>query len=166
MKKSIGIIFLTDPGEPRGCSTNSLVIHWFSNGLWIYLVPTALRHRHTQTVWDSSSTNKIDYVIVIKNIINPKGHQNPINGSIFTAILMKGSIGGASAVEGLRSTGLPRLVSKIIILDFLQNFEQDALMELQAYFPPNFHPESKNRRKKDISNFVPIQALNLTKFWG
>ena len=52
--------------------------------------------------------------MVIKNFLNPKGHQNPINGSIVTAILLKGlilPIGGASAVEGLRSTGLPRLVS-------------------------------------------------------
>jgi hypothetical protein len=50
---------------------------------------------------------------VIKTFQNPKGHQNLINGSKVTAILLKGwilSIGGASAVEGLRSTGLPRLV--------------------------------------------------------
>jgi hypothetical protein len=50
---------------------------------------------------------------VIKNFLKPKGHQNPINGLKFTAILLKGRIlpiGGASAVEGLQSTGLPRLV--------------------------------------------------------
>ena len=44
---------------------------------------------------------------------NPEVHQNPINGSKVTAILLKGwilPIGGASAVEGLRSTGLSRLV--------------------------------------------------------
>ena len=29
---------------------------------------------------------KIDYVIVIKNFLNPKGHQNPISGSKLTAI--------------------------------------------------------------------------------
>ena len=48
-----------------------------------------------------------------KTFLNPKGHQNPINGSKVTVILLKGCIspvGGASAVEGLRSTGLPRLV--------------------------------------------------------
>ena len=47
---------------------------------------------------------KIDYVIVIKNFLNPEGHQNPITGSKVTAILLKGRIlpiGGASAGEGL-----------------------------------------------------------------
>ena len=60
------------------------------------------------------------YVIVIKTFLNPKGHQNLINGSKVTAILLKGwisPVGGASAVEGLRSTGLPRLVfSKFLAL--------------------------------------------------
>ena len=66
-----------------------------------------------QTVRDSSSSYKTDYVIVIKTFLNPKGHQNRISGSKVTAILLKERIlpiGGASAVEGLRSTGLPRLV--------------------------------------------------------
>ena len=52
---------------------------------------------------------------MIKNFLNPEGHQNRINGSKVTAILLKGwisPIGGASTVEGLRSTGLPRLVSQ------------------------------------------------------
>ena len=50
----------------------------------------------------------------MKNFINPEGHQNRIGGSKATAILLKElmlPIGGASAVEGLRSTGLPRLFS-------------------------------------------------------
>ena len=50
---------------------------------------------------------------MIKNFLNPEGHQNQINGSKVTAILLKGwilPIGGASTVEGLRSTGLPCLV--------------------------------------------------------
>ena len=75
--------------------------------------PTALRRRHAQTVIDSSSSYKIDYVIVIKTFLNPDGHQNRISGLKVTAILLKGWIlptGEASAVEGLRSTGLPRLV--------------------------------------------------------
>ena len=73
----------------------------------------ALRRRHAQTVRDRASSYKIDYVVVIKSYLNPKGHQNPISGSKVTAILLKGwilSIGGASAVEGLQSTRLPRLV--------------------------------------------------------
>ena len=46
-------------------------------------------------------------------ILNLKGHPNRITGSKVTAILMNGRIlpnGEATAVEGLRSPGLPRLV--------------------------------------------------------
>ena len=56
-------------------------------------------------VRDRSSSYKIDYAIVFKNFLNPKGHQHPICGSKVTAILMKGWIlptGGASVGEGLR----------------------------------------------------------------
>ena len=42
--------------------------------------PTALWRRHAQTVRDSTSSYKTDYVIVIKNIQNPEGHQNPFSG--------------------------------------------------------------------------------------
>ena len=41
-------------------------------------------------VRDSTSSYKIDYVIVIKIFLNPKGHQNPNSGSKVTAILLKG----------------------------------------------------------------------------
>ena len=64
-------------------------------------------------VRDSTSSYKIDYVIVMKTYLNSEGHQNPISGAKVTAIL---PIGGASAVEGLRSTGLPRLVFYIHII--------------------------------------------------
>ena len=50
---------------------------------------------------------------MIKNFLNPEGHQNRLSGSKVTAFSLKGRIlpiGGASLVEGLRSTGLPRLV--------------------------------------------------------
>ena len=60
--------------------------------------PTALRRRHAQTVRDSTSSYKIDYVIVIKKLLNPEWHQNPTGGSKVTAILLKGwilPIGGA-----------------------------------------------------------------------
>ena len=42
---------------------------------------------------------------MIKNLINPEGHQNPISGSNVMAILLNGCIlpfGGASAGEGQR----------------------------------------------------------------
>ena len=53
---------------------------------------TALRRRHAQTVRDSSFSNKIDYVIVIKTFLNPEGHQNLISCSKVMAILLKGLI--------------------------------------------------------------------------
>ena len=78
--------------------------------------PIALRHRHAQTVTESSSSYKIDSVKVIKTSLNPGGLQNCISGSKVTSILLKGwilPIGGASSLEGLRSTGLPRLVYNV-----------------------------------------------------
>ena len=75
--------------------------------------PTALLRRHAQTIRVSTSSYKIDYVIVIKNYLNPEGHQNPISGSKVTAILLKGwilPIGGASAGEGLPCSLRSRLV--------------------------------------------------------
>ena len=58
-------------------------------------------------VEDVVFSHKIDYVTI------PEGHPNRFTGSRVTAILLNGwilPIGEASAVEGLRSTGLPRLV--------------------------------------------------------
>ena len=43
--------------------------------------PTALRRRDAQTIRDSTSSYKIDYVIMIKNFLNPRGHQNPFSGT-------------------------------------------------------------------------------------
>ena len=41
---------LADPGEARGCSTNSFVINWLIHSLSDPLVPTALQRCHAQTV--------------------------------------------------------------------------------------------------------------------
>ena len=63
-------------------------------------------------VEDDAFSQKIDYFFL--EILNFKGHPNRITGSRVTAILLNGwilPICGASAVEGQRSTGLPRLVS-------------------------------------------------------
>ena len=68
-------------------------------------------------VEDSALSHKIDYFTIFQEILNLKGHPNRITGSRVTAILLNGwilPIGGASAVEGLRSAGLPPLV--IIVL--------------------------------------------------
>ena len=81
---------LADPGEARGCSTNSLVINWLIDWVSHPFPPTALRRRHAQIVRDRASNYKIDYLIVIKSFLNPEGHQNPISGSKVTAILLKG----------------------------------------------------------------------------
>ena len=81
------------------------LIHQFSESVSQPFPPTALQLRQTQTVKNRCSSYKIDYVIVIKDFLNPEGHQNPISGSKVTAILLKGCIlpiGGASAGEGLR----------------------------------------------------------------
>ena len=103
--RTIHIEFTGSPGEARGCSTNTYVTHSFTDWFIHPLVPKAIRRRHAQTVQDRSSSYKIDYVIVIKNFLNPKGHQNPISGLKITVILLKRwilLIGGASAGEGLR----------------------------------------------------------------
>ena len=50
---------------------------------------------------------------MIKTFLNPERNLNRISGLKVTAMLLEGwilPIGGASLVEGLRSTGLPRLV--------------------------------------------------------
>ena len=70
------IKYLADPGEARGCSTNTntntSVIHSFSQSVTDPFPPTGLWHRHAQTVIDSSFSYKIDYVIVIKTFLNPE----------------------------------------------------------------------------------------------
>ena len=96
--------YLTDPGEARGCSITASwlipsFIHSFSEWVSQPFPPTVVRRRHAQTVRVSTSSYKIDYVIMIKNFLNPEGHQNPFSGSKVTAILLKGwiwPIGGAS----------------------------------------------------------------------
>ena len=95
---------VADPGEARGWSTNTFVnfsfIHSVSQSVSQPFAPKALRRHHAQTLRNRASS----YKIVIKNILNPEGHQNPISGSNFTAILLKGwilPIGGALAGEGL-----------------------------------------------------------------
>ena len=70
--------------------------------------------RHTLMVEDGAFSHKIDYVTIYKKILNLEGHTNRTTGSRVTAFLLNGwilPIVGASAVEGLRSTELPRLVA-------------------------------------------------------
>ena len=78
---------------------------------------------------------------MIKNFLNPEGHQNPINGSKVTVILLKGlilPIGGASA--GLRSKGLPFLVYSPLPIGF-----EEIIRRLQMLFnnPQCSHKEGQ-----------------------
>ena len=65
-------------------------------------------------VRDRSSIYKIDYVIVIKNFLNPKGHQHPISGLKVMAILLKGwilPIGGVASGRVCACSLCSRLVT-------------------------------------------------------
>ena len=66
-------------------------------------------------------------VIISEEILNLEGHPNRFTGLRVTVIFPNGwisPVGGASAVEGLRSTGLPLAVSYStkILLDAPNNF--------------------------------------------
>ena len=83
---------------------------------------------------------------MIKTFLNPEERQNCISGSKVTAILLKGwilSIGGASALEGLRSTWLRRLVFMMkpfcilfYVLYFTCKTEDFAIRLLQPLVEP------------------------------
>ena len=70
----------------------------------------------------SSRLLRLQYNITLCYNLYLKGHPNPIAGSKVKPILLNGwilPIGGASAVEGLQSTGIPRLVLIIVTLSKL-----------------------------------------------
>ena len=83
-------LIISRPGQSQG----QLYKHLRNSLIQLVILesPTALRRRHAQTVRASTSSYKIDCVIVIKNFLNPEGHQNPISGSKVTAISLKGWI--------------------------------------------------------------------------
>ena len=67
-------------------------------------------------VEDGAFSRKIDYVAIFWEILNLEGHQNRTNGSRVTSIFLNGlmlPIGGASAKEGLLSTGPTPSILKI-----------------------------------------------------
>ena len=91
-------------------------IHWITVFNRPGVVKISLRRRHALMIGDGAFSHKIDYVTIFKEILNPEGHPNCITGSRVTAIFLNGwilPISGASAVEGLQSTGLPRLVYQL-----------------------------------------------------
>ena len=109
--------------------------HWFIDSVSEHFPPTALRRHHAQTVRDSTSSYKINYVIVIQNFLNPKGHRNPFSGSTIMAILLKRwilSIGGASAGEGLPCSLRSRLVFVCPIYRSSSNDNKSVLWSVQS----------------------------------
>ena len=85
------LLICSRPRQSQGLLYKQLLISfidWFSNPF----PPTALRRRHVQTVRDSTSSYKIDYVIRIKIFLNHEGHQKLQSGPKVTVILLKGSI--------------------------------------------------------------------------
>ena len=124
--------YLADPGKARGCS-----IKWVRKPF----PPTALRRRHAQTVRDSSSSYKKDYVIVLKNFLNPKGHQNPISGSNVTVILLKGWILSIGEFASGRVCACS-LRSRLVIFQCINNYSftpirllKSGLLFLWTYWP-------------------------------
>ena len=55
-----------------GPTPSSLIKSWF--------VKTSLRRRHDLMVEDGAFSHKIDYVTIVKEILNLEGHSNRITG--------------------------------------------------------------------------------------
>ena len=74
---------------------------------------------------DGAFTHKINYIAHFLRILNLKGHHNCIIGSRVTKVLLNGwilPIGGASALEGLWSLGLPYLVNMTNDLSYIRAY--------------------------------------------
>ena len=85
-------MFLADPGEAKGCSTNSLVIHKLIQSAFFFpQVYGAAKPKRLESR-DSTSSYKISYFIIIKKFLNSEGHHNLFRGLKVMAILLKGCI--------------------------------------------------------------------------
>ena len=90
-KKKLGIS-LADPGEARGCSTNTPAADWLINWLSNPLVKISLRRRHAQTVKNGASSHKTNCIDIYSEILNLEEHLYRCIGSKVTAILLNGWI--------------------------------------------------------------------------
>ena len=91
---------------------------------------------------DGAFSHKIDCDTIFLEILNLEWHPSRITGSRVTAILLNGWIlptGGASATEGLQSTGLPRLV-------FFSLFKYQFSFLVQINIKIPLLPQRVNRR--------------------
>ena len=116
---------ISRPGQSQGLLYKHLchlLIHLLSHPF----PPTALQRHHAQTVRDSSSSYRIDYVIVIKNFLNREGHQNRITGSKVTTILVKGQILPIGGVASGRVC-VCSLCSRLILVELQLSSEQKQL---------------------------------------
>ena len=114
--------------------TASWLINSFINSVSQPFPPTALQCHHAQTVRDSTFSYKINYIIVIKNFLNPEGHQNPISGSKVTAILLKGwflHIGEASSGRVCTCSLRRRLID--IHIWFIKTFVRSFISKILYY---------------------------------
>ena len=131
---------------------------------------TDLRCRHAQTVRDSTSRFKIDYVIMIKNFLNRKGHQNPFGGSKVTAILLTEwiwPIGRVASGRVCPCTLRSRLVFIYTPENFTSPIEFDK-MERPAYFDESDgHNDSEPSYSfRCLPPLFAIQAVIFTERWG
>ena len=88
---------LTDR-KARGCSTNTFVINSVSHPLVIIY----LRRRHTLMVEDGAFNQIINYIPVVQENLNFKGHLNRFIGSKVTEILVNGGILPSGGVASRR----------------------------------------------------------------
>ena len=63
------------------------LIHSLSRSSFVKI---SVHLRHALLDGDGAFSNKIDYVTIFKEILNPEGHPNRITGSKVTAILLNG----------------------------------------------------------------------------
>ena len=111
------IICLADPGEARGCSTNTSVIHSLIHSLiQSWFVKIFLRRRHALMA-DGAFSHNIDYVTIFKEILNPEVHLNRITGSKVMAILLNG--GFCPLVELDREGSAPAVCAAGLFLSYL-----------------------------------------------
>ena len=87
-------------------------IHSFSEWVSQPFPPTALCRRHAQTVRISTSSYKIDYIIMIKNFLNPEGYQNPFSGSWSSSSVQSPLFQLVLMIQWLKAQHVPLIYSR------------------------------------------------------